>query len=573
MSQAVRKFTKAMATPTAKSLLTTRQSLQFTTTLIRPVKHGGGLLRTRIGSDSMKRFLLGFVFVAGLCLNVDAANPSFSSFATNQFITNNFLIRVRLNPAQFDTNASSVTITLTNVAGVPGGGTLWTNSAGVLQPLGHIGGTNQFTIAEASGWTGTGTNAFFDDGTFNGVAVINPTDGYIPYRMSAYEFGDSPWYRISTNRLGFTTTNKFFFYDPSFSYLAMGLTSLQNVDFNFANNDTAIGDSALSAITTGAENTAIGVSALASTTTGSENSAIGSTAMALNVSGSDNVAIGNGSGASSTNATDSVFVGHSAFQAGSQSRQNVFIGRRAGDAITGTATNRIAIGYRSQATNDNEIVIGNTNNIAAIFPITSYTGAGTRVLTDDGTYKTVSGAGGLVINPTDNYIPFRTNSTTFLNSPFYVVSTNAAIDSQLIFGPGTTNVLYRSGTDLIYTNGSATPNLTVVKGDGTKVSLRMTTGSHGMIVAGAGSDLYLSSNNNGSGDYVANSGGFLPTSSGARSLGSSSMGFKDLYIAGTTNQIHFGATNTAPVSSAAPTKWISVQVSGESTVYRMPLYE
>lgn len=44
-------------------------------------------------------------------------------------------------------------------------------------------------------------------------------------------------------------------------------------------------------------------------------------------------------------------------------------------------------------------------------------------------------------------------------------------------------------------------------------------------------------------------------------------------IAGTTNQVVFGATNTAPVSSAAPTKWISVQVTGESTVYRLPLYE
>lgn len=44
-------------------------------------------------------------------------------------------------------------------------------------------------------------------------------------------------------------------------------------------------------------------------------------------------------------------------------------------------------------------------------------------------------------------------------------------------------------------------------------------------------------------------------------------------ITGTTNQVIFGSTNTAPVSSAAPTKWISVQVSGESTVYRLPLYE
>jgi hypothetical protein len=47
----------------------------------------------------------------------------------------------------------------------------------------------------------------------------------------------------------------------------------------------------------------------------------------------------------------------------------------------------------------------------------------------------------------------------------------------------------------------------------------------------------------------------------------------EVVLAGTTNVIVFGGTNTAPVSSAAPTKWISVQVSGESAVYRLPLYE
>ena len=44
-------------------------------------------------------------------------------------------------------------------------------------------------------------------------------------------------------------------------------------------------------------------------------------------------------------------------------------------------------------------------------------------------------------------------------------------------------------------------------------------------------------------------------------------------IQGTTNQIVFGATNTAPVDAATPKKWISVQVQGEATVYRLPLYQ
>lgn len=45
-------------------------------------------------------------------------------------------------------------------------------------------------------------------------------------------------------------------------------------------------------------------------------------------------------------------------------------------------------------------------------------------------------------------------------------------------------------------------------------------------------------------------------------------------ISGTTNQVVFGATNTPPVGSVStPSKWISVQVAGESVVYRLPLYQ
>lgn len=44
-------------------------------------------------------------------------------------------------------------------------------------------------------------------------------------------------------------------------------------------------------------------------------------------------------------------------------------------------------------------------------------------------------------------------------------------------------------------------------------------------------------------------------------------------ILGTTNQVVFGATNIAPVSAVAPTKWVSVQVTGDAGVYRLPLYQ
>lgn len=49
---------------------------------------------------------------------------------------------------------------------------------------------------------------------------------------------------------------------------------------------------------------------------------------------------------------------------------------------------------------------------------------------------------------------------------------------------------------------------------------------------------------------------------------------KQYQLYGTTNQVIFGGTNTAPAGSATtPSKWISVQVQGETVVYRLPLYQ
>jgi len=46
-----------------------------------------------------------------------------------------------------------------------------------------------------------------------------------------------------------------------------------------------------------------------------------------------------------------------------------------------------------------------------------------------------------------------------------------------------------------------------------------------------------------------------------------------LVLAGTTNQIVFGAVNSAPANTNTITQWISVQVSGMTNLFRLPLYE
>src|SRR4029079_7295643 len=45
------------------------------------------------------------------------------------------------------------------------------------------------------------------------------------------------------------------------------------------------------------------------------------------------------------------------------------------------------------------------------------------------------------------------------------------LTNQIIWGPGTTNVLYRSGSDLVYTNGALDTKLNVYNGLGGGVTL------------------------------------------------------------------------------------------------------
>jgi len=48
--------------------------------------------------------------------------------------------------------------------------------------------------------------------------------------------------------------------------------------------------------------------------------------------------------------------------------------------------------------------------------------------------------------------------------------------------------------------------------------------------------------------------------------------YGNLTLNGTTNFIVFGATNTPPNITNYPVMWVSVQVSGQTNTYRMPLY-
>jgi len=130
-------------------------------------------------------------------------------------------------------------------------------------------------------------------------------------------------------------------------------------------NNTAIGDSALTSLTTGINNTAFGHQALNSETTGSQNIAVGVLSLNSLTQGNTNTAIGYASLNTSTldngNTAIGIDAGFSLNGNGSNSNYNTFIGIGAGkNQLTGT--NNIAIGQNSGAT----LSLPNLSNTIAI---------------------------------------------------------------------------------------------------------------------------------------------------------------------------------------------------------------
>jgi len=123
------------------------------------------------------------------------------------------------------------------------------------------------------------------------------------------------------------------------------------------NNNTFLGEGALSSTTTGAENTATGDSALFHNTEGSNNTASGYHALTGNTTGSDNTAIGAGALFSNTTANSNTATGGSALGFNTTGYRNTAIGNAAlFRNLTGHGNT--AIGFQSLAQNNGSNNIG-----------------------------------------------------------------------------------------------------------------------------------------------------------------------------------------------------------------------
>jgi len=177
-------------------------------------------------------------------------------------------------------------------------------------------------------------------------AVVPPPDGGYPGFNTAE--GQSAFSALTTG-IGNTAIgwrSLFSNTDGSFN-TAVGagtlVLNLGNQASGEGTQNTAVGTAALLSNTTGADNTATGSTALLHNTTGNHNTASGGLALFLNTTGSSNVAIG-----------------HAALVNNTSGNFNIAVGDGAGSQIT-TAFNCIAIGHQGANVNQS-CFIGNIRN-------------------------------------------------------------------------------------------------------------------------------------------------------------------------------------------------------------------
>jgi trimeric autotransporter adhesin len=144
------------------------------------------------------------------------------------------------------------------------------------------------------------------------------------------------------------------------SNTAIGTVCLYN---NTANNNTAVGDSAMFANTTGGNNTAMGAGALDTNTTGANNTALGYLALTANTTGAANTAVGYQALDACTTGVQNTAVGRDSLGELTTGTNNTALGFLAGTSTTATTTGESnlflgAYTRASSATTSGEIVIG-----------------------------------------------------------------------------------------------------------------------------------------------------------------------------------------------------------------------
>ena len=216
---------------------------------------------------------------------------------------------------------------------------------------------NSFCYYAMSGWTvivaGTPAMLADTDGDTDVHVEKNPDEDIIRFRLA----GQERWQMRSSRLEPIGTGGSVF----------VGRAAGANDDLS-ANDNIAIGDSALYACTTGNKNTAIGTWALRSTvasfqntavgyaslrrnTTGHSNTAIGLDAMTENINGSNNTAVGGAALKANTAGNDNAALGGSALRFNTLGSNNAAVGQYAlNQNLTGSGNSALGHGALWQNT-------------------------------------------------------------------------------------------------------------------------------------------------------------------------------------------------------------------------------
>ena len=164
-------------------------------------------------------------------------------------------------------------------------------------------------------------------------------------------------------------------------------------DINLSNN-VAVGAFAMNFIQGGAANVGVGVSALSGYNTGSNNTATGYRALTNNREGTNNTAIGANAMTANNSGGGNTAVGDAALTTVTTGTNNTALGHLA-NVASGALTNATAIGYQAQASDNNEVRLGNGDVVEVITAGTLTAGAITYPNTDGNTDQVLvtNGAG------------------------------------------------------------------------------------------------------------------------------------------------------------------------------------
>lgn len=227
---------------------------------------------------------------------------------------------------------------------VGGGGSMVYPGAGIANSTGSAWGTSYTT-------TGSGTVVVLSAGTPSFSSNIS---------VNSISVGRGNSNRTTNTAVGTSALNAITTGDYN---TAVGYNASKSNTNGLSN--VAVGEGALEFATSGDYNVAVGSGALGNGTGPDSNVAIGGTPL-LSCTGTANIAIGFGAGQAGTSINDNVFVGLNAAYSITTGDNNVVIGSQAGYNVTAltTGSNNIILGYNAYSTSasvSNEITLGNSS--------------------------------------------------------------------------------------------------------------------------------------------------------------------------------------------------------------------